>query len=126
VEDEGSAAICRKEEGAMATAPRGRKRCAAGCEEGGGGSTAGIAKEELLQQQSLQDGVAGGGGIGRDVRAPDGGVARGCPPTPSFLTKTFDLVEDTATDAVVSWSCADNNLAHRVLTHGSQGGRPTG
>ena len=50
------------------------------------------------------DGRAGGGGAPRPM---DGLGDAG--PTP-FLAKTYDMVDDPATDAVVSWSATNNSF----------------
>ena len=45
-----------------------------------------------------------------DADADTGGRAAAAPAVPPFVAKTFELVEDPATDGVVSWGAARNSF----------------
>ena len=66
------------------------------------------------QEAGDMEGIAGGAPVKEEVEGavevpvPMAGLHDTAPPP--FLTKTFEMVEDSETDAVVSWSAARNSF----------------
>lgn len=55
------------------------------------------------------DGASGGGGDGTAQLPTPTPISNANAPPP-FLSKTYDMVDDPATDAIVSWSATNNSF----------------